>query len=439
MKKIIITILSIFLSQSLSAQSILIGEGASINIGEGADICAGEYGNITGNLTGGGTECGVPINASTFSLSVSVADGWNMISVPGININGMGVTNWWSGLIGTVYKFVPGSGYSGITTTTLGEGYWMKHAGARTYNTGDEWPASGIIIVPHDPLTATSGWNIIGGYEDAVAVGSLTTTPAGQLILPIYKYVSGSGYSSATTIDPGYGYWVKVATTCQINIPDTLTIIDGEIADWFKEDWGRIVIKDAGGSYYTLYAVNGEVDLSRYELPPAPPAEMFDIRFSSGRIAEDLNNLVRTIEMRGIVHPVTVKVLNMDIRIRDETGMQINENVKAGEEIVISNALINKLMVSGELLPTFYALEQNYPNPFNPNTVIEFSLPEDESNVMLSIYNALGEKVAELVNSSLTAGRYQFQWNAKNVATGMFIYELKIDNFVSVKKMILIK
>ena len=89
--------------------------------------------------------------------------------------------------------------------------------------------------------------------------------------------------------------------------------------------------------------------------------------------------------------------------------------------------------------PVEFALEQNYPNPFNPSTVIEFSLPEDVSNVELSIYNSLGEKVAELVNTALTAGKYQYQWNAQNVATGMYIYELRTDKFVSVKKMVLLK
>jgi hypothetical protein len=106
---------------------------------------------------------------------------------------------------------------------------------------------------------------------------------------------------------------------------------------------------------------------------------------------------------------------------------------------VISDATIQKLMVTSELLPTVYALEQNYPNPFNPSTVIEFSLPEDVGNVKLSIYNALGEKVAELVNTALQAGKYSYQWNAKNVATGMYIYELRTDKFVSVKKMLLLK
>jgi flagellar hook assembly protein FlgD len=84
-------------------------------------------------------------------------------------------------------------------------------------------------------------------------------------------------------------------------------------------------------------------------------------------------------------------------------------------------------------------LYQNYPNPFNPSTTIEFSLPEDVASAKLSIYNALGEKVAELVNSSLTAGNYQYQWNAADVATGMYIYELRTEKYVSVRKMVLVK
>lgn len=89
--------------------------------------------------------------------------------------------------------------------------------------------------------------------------------------------------------------------------------------------------------------------------------------------------------------------------------------------------------------PNEFYLAQNYPNPFNPSTVIEFSLPENASNVRLSIYNSLGEQVAELVNTELPAGIYSYQWNAKNVATGMYMYKLMTDKFVSVKKMTLIK
>ncbi|HEY6625611.1 MAG TPA: T9SS type A sorting domain-containing protein, partial [Ignavibacteriaceae bacterium] len=97
------------------------------------------------------------------------------------------------------------------------------------------------------------------------------------------------------------------------------------------------------------------------------------------------------------------------------------------------------IVLGSSTVPVDYMLYQNYPNPFNPSTVIEFSLPEDVTNAKLSIYNALGEKVAELVNTALPAGIYQYQWNASNVATGMYIYELRTDKFVSVKKMVLVK
>lgn len=90
-------------------------------------------------------------------------------------------------------------------------------------------------------------------------------------------------------------------------------------------------------------------------------------------------------------------------------------------------------------LPTEYALMQNFPNPFNPSTEIEVWLPENVTNVKLSIYNTLGEKVADLVNTSLAAGVYSYRWDARDLATGIYIYELRTDKFVSVKKMILVK
>jgi hypothetical protein len=206
-----------------------------------------------------------------------------------------------------------------------------------------------------------------------------------------------------------------------------------------KEDWGKITITDATGKSTTLYSVDGGVNLNQFEMPPMPPAGSFDVRFSSNRIAEDLNNSQK-IEMNGIVHPITVKVENVNISLLDESGKGINALLKSGEQITLSGKNINKLTVlSGEIVtPEEYSLEQNYPNPFNPSTSIKFSLPET-ADVSLVIYNALGQKVTELVNGKLEAGKYSYQWDASDVATGMYIYELRASNFVSVKKMILIK
>lgn len=89
-------------------------------------------------------------------------------------------------------------------------------------------------------------------------------------------------------------------------------------------------------------------------------------------------------------------------------------------------------------LPKKFQLYQNYPNPFNPNTTIEFDLPKT-SNVTLKIFNILGEEVATLVSDKLTAGSYTYEWDASNMASGVYLYKLEAEGFVQTKKMILMK
>jgi hypothetical protein len=175
-----------------------------------------------------------------------------------------------------------------------------------------------------------------------------------------------------------------------------------------------------------------------FELPPAPPSGVFDVRYGSGRYAEDINESSQQIEMNGLVYPVTVRAEGIAIRLQDESGRVVNERLKSGEKVTI-NSGISKLIATKDIIPDKYSLEQNYPNPFNPSTVIEFSLPENAKNVSLTIYNALGEKVAEVVKGSFEAGVYEYQWNAVSLASGLYIYELRTEKFVSVKKMMLMK
>lgn len=91
-----------------------------------------------------------------------------------------------------------------------------------------------------------------------------------------------------------------------------------------------------------------------------------------------------------------------------------------------------------ELLPTEYTLYQNYPNPFNPTTTIKYDLP-NTTDVSLIIYDILGRKVKELVNTRQQAGRYEVQFNASNLASGIYIYQLIAEKYISSKKMILLK
>jgi hypothetical protein len=93
--------------------------------------------------------------------------------------------------------------------------------------------------------------------------------------------------------------------------------------------------------------------------------------------------------------------------------------------------------------PEKLALIQNYPNPFNPTTTITYSLPTS-SNVVLTIYNVMGQKIKTLVNTRQNAGNYEIQWNGSNekgerVSSGVYLYQLKTDSYSEAKKMVLLQ
>lgn len=85
-----------------------------------------------------------------------------------------------------------------------------------------------------------------------------------------------------------------------------------------------------------------------------------------------------------------------------------------------------------------FSLEQNYPNPFNPNTKIKYQLPKD-GFVTLKVYDILGNEVATLVNEEKIAGKYEANFNASSLASGVYIYKIQAGDFVNSKKMILLK
>lgn len=89
-------------------------------------------------------------------------------------------------------------------------------------------------------------------------------------------------------------------------------------------------------------------------------------------------------------------------------------------------------------VPTKFALKQNYPNPFNPRTTIEFDIPKT-SDVTLKIFNILGKEVATLVSDRITAGSYSYDWDASNLASGVYLYRLEVGAFIETKNMILMR
>ena len=89
-------------------------------------------------------------------------------------------------------------------------------------------------------------------------------------------------------------------------------------------------------------------------------------------------------------------------------------------------------------LPQEYTLEQNYPNPFNPVTTISFGIPES-GMTSLRVYNIIGQEIDVLLNEDLQAGHYNIQFDASDMTSGLYLYRLQSKDFVSIKKMLLIK
>ncbi|PIQ09889.1 MAG: hypothetical protein COW71_04690 [Ignavibacteriales bacterium CG18_big_fil_WC_8_21_14_2_50_31_20] len=102
-------------------------------------------------------------------------------------------------------------------------------------------------------------------------------------------------------------------------------------------------------------------------------------------------------------------------------------------------SVISPTEVNGDnTIPNTFSLSQNYPNPFNPTTIIQYSIKE-VSNVKLRVYDMLGREVKTLVNQQQSAGRYNIEFNAANLSSGVYFYRIEAGNFVASKKLLLLK
>lgn len=126
----------------------------------------------------------------------------------------------------------------------------------------------------------------------------------------------------------------------------------------------------------------------------------------------------------GFSFVVTIKVTDGEFEATTTTIFNVDQVIVGVEE--------------PDQIPSEYKLSQNYPNPFNPSTKISFALPK-ESHVRLSVYNILGQEVGVLVNKSMGAGYHDVTFDASKLNTGMYIYKIEAEDFVSVKKMLFVK
>jgi hypothetical protein len=109
-----------------------------------------------------------------------------------------------------------------------------------------------------------------------------------------------------------------------------------------------------------------------------------------------------------------------------------------GGVTIYRNELYTDITPGDDLIPGEFRLDQNYPNPFNPGTKISFTLPVS-GQVSLKVFNILGQEIQTLLNENMNAGKHDVQFDAGHLANGLYFYELEIDGYSAIRKMVLIK
>jgi len=88
--------------------------------------------------------------------------------------------------------------------------------------------------------------------------------------------------------------------------------------------------------------------------------------------------------------------------------------------------------------PTTFSLEQNFPNPFNPSTKIKYSVPRS-SQVQIKVFDVLGNEIETLVNEEKPEGKYEVEFNASRLSSGIYFYQLENESYLETKKMLYLK
>jgi hypothetical protein len=363
---------------------------------------------------------------SAVTKDINLAAGWNIISIP-LMATSMLTSQIFPAATSPAYGY--NNGYVVKDTLAVDKGYWIRYANAAVVTvTGSAIPANTV------PLAA--GWNLVGVHMTDVPVANITTTPTGIINSPFYGFAAG--YVQPTALVSGKGYWVRTSAAGVMNL-GTLAKDGNIFSANVEKDWARILVSDAAGNSSTLYAGVNVQNISNFELPPVPPAGIFDVRYASNRNVELLGD-AKEINISSAQYPVTIQTNGIELRVRDRAtnGKLVNEVIPANGTLRITNPAVSVIEVQTTETPLSYELMQNYPNPFNPTTSIKFGLPE-KANVSLAIYNQLGEKIATLVNGELGAGYHKVEWNASNMTSGIYFYEIRTDKFSEVKKLILMK
>ncbi|WP_138431952.1 T9SS type A sorting domain-containing protein [Fodinibius saliphilus] len=191
-----------------------------------------------------------------------------------------------------------------------------------------------------------------------------------------------------------------------------------------------------------------------YEVPIGSEGNLIQLVLANST-ERDLSNLSVTVEegpvwFKAQEEEYQIKSIEKEKEVPVTFTFGIIGEVSAGDSAIVhikaengSGFSWSKKIRLTAIAPSEFKLMPNYPNPFNPTTTIRYQLP-DQMRVKVTIFNVLGRKVATLANEVQKAGQHDLQWNASNMASGLYFYRVVAEGkdqqrIVEQKKMMLVK
>ncbi|MCX8057607.1 MAG: FG-GAP-like repeat-containing protein [Ignavibacteria bacterium] len=363
-------------------------------------------------------------------VSFNVNQNWNIVAVPVFRTN-MTKNELFPTSVSNAYGFNQMYGYYSADTLANSKGYWLK------FSSPQQITICGIPV-ESKKISVNAGWNMIGTFDSDVNVAAITTNPPNIIQSNFFGY--NSGYFVTNELKSGLGYWIKVSQNGELILPQPgSTKIAQKNNLNIPESSIELTITDKLNNQAKLFLCD-EIGMNNFsELPPLPPSEIFDVRFSSNKMIEETNQ-VNVILLQGVSYPLKIKTSKHQVKIESHQTIGFSEIVSPEKEILISDERIKMIFVSAIKIPDENQLYQNYPNPFNPTTKIRFDLKE-KSLVKLKIYDVLGRELATLLNEEKDAGVHFIEIDSRklNLTSGIYFYRLFSNNYQSIKKMILTK
>ena len=233
-----------------------------------------------------------------------------------------------------------------------------------------------------------------------------------------------------------------------VDLPDTVFIADNEMLNQYLYSI-PFEVNDNSILYYTVqYGISDSASAVNVLHPEDYISfKMELIDDLTGEVIGQYDNITFTktnvAQYDNISYKVNTEGIgNRDVRLRLTTSNNFNPSYSVTQrfatESVLGKSSLQEVNYKGSLGVDTYDLSQNYPNPFNPSTTIKYQIP-NAGNVTLKVYDILGREVITLVDEFKNAGRYEVNFNAGKLASGVYIYTIKSNDFTASKKLMLLK